>query len=290
MTVQEAAQKLLFQLFHIYEEREARNIADLVMEHVTGWKRIDRILNKQVPVSATMETLLQRYTGELLAHKPVQYVLGETWFYGMKFCVNEHVLIPRPETEELVEWIISDARLQETNPKPRILDIGTGSGCIAIALKKFLADAEVFACDISKEALAVAAGNARLNGIGIHLVECDFLNHIQRNRLGTFDIVVSNPPYIPAAERAGMQLNVVNYEPHVALFVADNNPLVFYDAISGFSRANLLEGGLVYMEINERLGGPVEELLKSKDFEVSLKKDLQGKDRMVKAYQVRKDR
>src|SRR3954463_16758567 len=158
MTIQQGRQQLLFQLFHIYEEREARNIADMVMEHLTEWRKIDRVVNKEVPLSAVQEQKLQQYITELLDHKPVQYVLQEAWFAGMKLYVNEQVLIPRPETEELVSWLISDLRLPI--PDLKIIDIGTGSGCIPVVLKKQVGEATVYACDISERALEVARKNA----------------------------------------------------------------------------------------------------------------------------------
>jgi release factor glutamine methyltransferase len=284
MTLQEAAQQLLFQLFHIYEEREARNIAELVMENITGWKRIDRIMNKQVALSPGMENLLQRYTKELLDHKPLQYVIGEAWFYGMKFYVDEHVLIPRPETEELVEWLVTDMDKRSNQTKQhKILDIGTGSGCIAVALKRCAATADVSACDISTEALEVASRNALSNGTSVHFVACNFLDPAARNRLGKFDMLVSNPPYIPVKDQGTMQLNVLNYEPHPALFVENNDPLLFYHAIAEFSTSGLAEDGAIYVEIHELMGNQVAELFGQKGFAVSVKKDMEGKERMVKA-------
>lgn len=332
MTVQQSTQQLLFSLFHIYEEREARNIADLVMENVTGWKRIDRIINKQVPVSKHIEILLAGYTQDLLRHKPVQYVLHEAWFYEMKFFVDEHVLIPRPETEELVRWVVGEVRSsvfkvqsseagvqsresedgsqemsagaglepaqtgsgtwsvalgahqnQEANPIT-ILDIGTGSGCIAIALKKKLPGARVYACDVSKKALEVAAGNAGANQTHVAFVSCDFLDCAERNALPLTDIIISNPPYVPCSDMETMQQHVTGYEPHLALFVADNDPLLFYKEIAGFAQTHLTDSGQIFVELHENMGIAVSEVFRLSGFKnIELRQDMQGKNRMLKA-------
>lgn len=318
MTVQQLTQQLLFSLFHIYEEREARNIADLVMESVTGWKRIDRIINKQVPVSKEMEILLAGYTQDLLRHKPVQYVLHEAWFYDMKFYVDEHVLIPRPETEELVRWVVEGVRSQElavgvglapalSEPGDssrkagfgtsvleahqnhqvnhiNILDIGTGSGCIAIALKKRLPAGRVYSCDVSKKALEVAAGNATANETQVAFLLCDFLNCAERNALPLTDIIVSNPPYIPHREMETMRQHVISYEPHLALFVTDNDPFLFYKEIAAFAKTHLMEKGQIFVEVHEDMGNAVSEVFRISGFEdLELRQDMQGKNRMLKA-------
>ncbi|MEJ7767219.1 MAG: peptide chain release factor N(5)-glutamine methyltransferase [Chitinophagaceae bacterium] len=283
MTVQTASKQLLFQLFELYEEREARNIADLVMENITEWKRIDRIINKEVTLSVEKERLLSRYTNELLANKPVQYVLLEAWFYGMKFYVDENVLIPRPETEELVEWVLTEGA-KNTPVKPRILDLGTGSGCIAVALKKKWIDAKVFACDVSKKALEVAANNATLNNTPIDFILCDFLDEQQRNSLPAVDIITSNPPYVPFQDKKAMRLNVLNYEPPLALFVEDDDPLLFYRLMVKFCQTRHKEKIMLFVEIHEGSGKEVTELFELSGFaDIELKKDLQGRDRMVRA-------
>jgi release factor glutamine methyltransferase len=285
MTIQQASQRLLFQLYHIYEEREARNIADLVMENITEWTRIDRVMNKEVPLSPPKEQLLQQYVSELMEHKPVQYVLKEAWFAGMKLYVDASVLIPRPETEELVNWITTDLRSPITDIK--LIDIGTGSGCIPIALKKKLPDATIHACDISEEALAVAAKNAADQQADIRLTICDFLNKEERNGLPDVDVIVSNPPYIPANEKSLVPENVTRYEPHTALFVSDDDPLQFYMAIADFAKYRLSRNGSVYVEIHEDLCVAVRELFSKKGFKkIEVKKDMQGKNRMVKASQL----
>ena len=280
MTIHDASRALLFQLLHLYEESEAANIADWVMEFVTGWKKVDRVFNKTVPLSGQQQQLLEQLTKQLLEHTPVQYVLHEAWFYKMKLYVDENVLIPRPETEELVQWIITD---QVNNSTVSILDIGTGSGCIPIALKKELPAAQVHACDISTAALEVANRNASEQHTSIQFHQLNFLSGAERRSLPSFNIIVSNPPYIPQKDKAAMSKVVLDYEPHLALFVDDDNALVFYEAIADFSCEHLHRQGSVYMEIHESLGKEVLQLFSEKGFtNISLRKDMQGKDRMVK--------
>ncbi|HEY4875686.1 MAG TPA: peptide chain release factor N(5)-glutamine methyltransferase [Puia sp.] len=295
MTIQEAQQKLLFQLYYIYDNSEAAAITNLVMENLVGWEKIDRIINKNLPLSMPHEELFEKYLQELSAHKPVQYVLHETWFCNMKFFVDENVLIPRPETEELVDWIVSEVRIQKSevgsnskletqNSKLTILDIGAGSGCIPIALKKKLSDINVYSCDISEKALEVAKRNALSNNADINFLQLDFLNKEQRDELPSCNIVVSNPPYIPLNEKTTIPANVVNFEPHIALFVNDNDPLFFYRAIADFALEKLLPDGIVYAELHEDLFLNVKKLFLQKGFQdVTIKKDLLGKHRMLKA-------
>lgn len=284
MTLQLAYLQLLAQLYEIYDKREAANIADWVIEHVTGQRKIERIVYKDLPVSAGQQQTLQAITDQLLQHKPVQYVLGEAWFYNMKMYVNENVLIPRPETEELVEWIVKEEiRNLKFKIQNFILDIGTGSGCIAIALKKLIEDAAVYAIDVSEAALEVAQQNATQQHVEINFLRLDFLDKSKREQLPTFNIIVSNPPYITKSEEQKMAVNVLKYEPHLALFVPDENVLKFYIAIAAFSKKHLKENGSIFVEINEALGQEVVDLFKTNGFKnVMLKKDLQGKDRMVK--------
>ncbi|MBO9201235.1 MULTISPECIES: peptide chain release factor N(5)-glutamine methyltransferase [Niastella] len=303
MTVYEAQQQLQKALIELYDDREAANISDWVMEHVTGMRKIDRIMHKQSILAPDQAARLLEYTRELLTHKPVQYVLHEAWFCGMPFYVDEQVLIPRPETEELVEWVVENAgqkaegrgqreegnrqwamgnnSLQATSL--RILDIGTGSGCIPVSLKKKLPRAEVFACDVSEGALAVAARNAAAQQTPIHFLQADFLNADTWPSLPMADIIVSNPPYIPQSDKNTMLQNVLAYEPHLALFVPDNDALVFYEAIARFAKDKLISGGSVFVEIHEDLGLKTKELFENNGFKAEVKKDFQGKDRMVKA-------
>ena len=288
MDLQQAQQELLSRLHLLYDDREAATITDWVMEKITGWKKIDRIIHKTFPLSEDGLELFQRYTRELEKHRPVQYVLQEAWFAGMKFYVDERVLIPRPETEELVEWVVEEAashKQQAILPGgSTILDVGTGSGCIAIALKRQLSDAHVYACDLSGQALVIAEGNAAANRANIHFRQLDFLDMGEWATLPPVQILVSNPPYIPIREKASMAPHVVNFEPHLALFVEDQDPLIFYRALADFAKKKLLPGGQVFTEIHEGLGMQVVELFQEADFHpIILKKDMQGKDRMVKA-------
>jgi release factor glutamine methyltransferase len=254
------------------------------MESLTGWKKIDRVLNKQLPLLPDTISLLEKYTAELLEHRPVQYVLNESWFYGLKFFVNEHVLIPRPETEELVEWIIKAESIANRETPLQIIDIGTGSGCIPVSLKKNIRSANVFAVDISEDALQTAKKNADANDTVIHFTRQDFLDKSKWGLLPKTDIIVSNPPYISINEKSAMAKNVVEYEPGLALFVNDNDPLIFYKGIADFAETNLNKGGSVFLEIHESAGDSVVKIFLEKGYsEVILKKDMQGKDRMVRA-------
>lgn len=231
----------------------------------------------------------------LKREQPIQYILGETEFYGLPFKVNEHVLIPRPETEELVEWVISEFKNKiqichterSRSAAFRILDIGTGSGCIAIALAKNLPNAKVYALDVSKEALKIAKQNAELNHVEIEFIEADILTCRDTELVSAshkFDIIVSNPPYIRTEEKLQMKNNVLNNEPHLALFVNDENPLLFYEAISSFATHKLNPNGMLFFEINEYLGNDMIRLLNRNEFKnIELKQDMFKKDRMIKA-------
>ena len=282
MTITEGYHYISRELLSIYDQREAENIAILMIENITGFKKLDRVINKATQLTSSQEVILHQYTALLLQHQPVQYVLHEAWFYGMKLYVDEHVLIPRPETEELVEWMLKDA---ETNKQPiNILDIGTGSGCIPIALKKNMPAAEVWAVDINNEALLVAQRNADTQQTSITFQQADILNKPYPSVLPTFDVIVSNPPYIPLSDKTAMHPNVLQHEPHLALFVANEDPLLFYNAIVDFAQSHLNPGGSLYFEIHEAMGEEVKQQLTQKGFiNVQVKKDMQGKDRMVKA-------
>ena len=280
MTLQSAQQQLQIQLKTVYEEREAANITDWVMEHITGKKRIDRLLDKQLLLPEEQQNNLLKITTELLTNRPVQYVLGEAWFAGMKLYVNESVLIPRPETEELVEWIEEVWSLEFGVWS--LLDIGTGSGCIPIAVKKKMIEVSVTSVDVSKEALQVAKQNADTLGADIDFLGFDFLNEALWDSLPVFDVIVSNPPYIKQSEEKNMAKNVLNFEPLIALFVPDEDALLFYRKISAFAKSHLTRKGMIFLEINEVLGKEVVALFENDGYVVELKKDLQGKDRMVR--------
>ncbi|MBI4931899.1 MAG: peptide chain release factor N(5)-glutamine methyltransferase [Bacteroidetes bacterium] len=252
------------------------------MNEYLGFTRRHLQLKANQSLGAKETERFKTILSQLKNHKPIQYILGHTEFYGLKIRVNKHVLIPRPETEELVEEIIenTDDKKLELN----ILDIGTGSGCIAIALKKNLPESTVSAIDISDEALLVAKENSILNHTLINFLQADILgvNNTSTHQLNNFDIIVSNPPYIRISEKEKMSNNVLGYEPHLALFVNDNDPLIFYTAIVDFALQNLSPDGKLYFEINEALGGEVKKLLEGKGFKnVKVKKDMSGKDRLA---------
>jgi release factor glutamine methyltransferase len=281
MTVNEARKEIVKATTHIYDKDEANNVAELLIESITKLPRSERIIKRSESLSTSQNQLLQSSISRLQQHEPIQYIINESWFAGMKFYVDRNVLIPRPETEELVEWVVSEVKSQRS--KIKILDVGTGSGCIAIALKKKLPDIEMWACDVSDEALNVA----RLNGDTLHatidFVPLNFLDAHQRKQLPVVDVIVSNPPYVPKNETREMKKNVVEYEPTTALFVPDNDPMIFYKAIAEFGRERLNKGGSIYAEIHENYGQQIKDLFLSKGYQtIQLKKDLQGKDRMIK--------
>ena len=281
MTLQSAQQQLQIQLKTLYEEREAATITDWVMEHITGKKRIERLLDKQLLLTDEQQTRLLQIKTELITHRPVQYVLGESWFAGMKLYVNESVLIPRPETEELIEWAaesIQNSKFKIQN----ILDIGTGSGCIPIAVKKKIPGVSVSSIDVSLEALQVAKQNAEILDTDIAFLHIDFLNESAWNQLPVFDVIVSNPPYIKQSEEKNMAKNVLAFEPLIALFVPDKDALLFYRKIAAFAKSHLNKKGMIFLEINETFGKEVVALFEKDGYVVELRKDLQGKDRMVK--------
>ena len=274
----------------LHGQREATLIADWVMEKLSGRRRLERLLIKTEPLPPGTLAAYRRYKDELLLHRPVQYVLGESWFAGMKFFVDERVLIPRPETEEVVEWIAKELSGELSGS---LLDIGTGSGCIAITLARKLPLLTVHAADISADALDVARLNANqpgappyTNGLPTLPIfhRLDFLDRTQWDSLPPLRWLVSNPPYIPRHEGSTMDPHVVGSEPALALFVPDEDALVFYRALGEFARRRLQTDGALYVEIHEARGPAVRELLlQSGATEVILRKDLQGKDRMIKA-------
>ncbi|HEV3325314.1 MAG TPA: peptide chain release factor N(5)-glutamine methyltransferase [Puia sp.] len=292
MNLQRAQTQLAIQLTPLYGSREAGLIADWVMEKLTGLKRIDRLVHTSEPLSAPILEQYENYRDQLLAHRPVQYVLHESWFAGWKFYVDENVLIPRPETEELVEWTAQTiASASQTGaadtPSPSqtgaLLDVGTGSGCIAIALAKKLPSLSIHACDVSSEALGVAQRNATQLNADIRFHQLDFLDPRQWTDLPPIRWLVSNPPYIPLSERSAMAPHVTGAEPSLALFVPDADPLVFYRALSEFARQKLLPGGNIFVEIHEDLASAAVDLFKTAGFQkVILRKDMQGRDRMIR--------
>jgi release factor glutamine methyltransferase len=282
MTWQEQYQHLRESLAAVHEASEAEVMAAMVVEYV-GKKKMQQI--KQDIITADEKQEIDRILQQLLTHRPLQYVLNEAWFYGMKFEVNETVLIPRPETEELADWIIKEVRsgALTTHHSPlTILDIGTGSGCIPIAIKKNLQETEVSAIDVCSEALHTAITNAVNNETEINFELLDFLDESKWNQLNKYDIIVSNPPYIKTTEATSMSKHVLEFEPHKALFVPDEDALLFYRKIADFALHHLQPNGAVYVEINQQLGQETVELFQQKGFTVELKNDISGNERMIK--------
>ena len=268
----------------VYDKNEIDSFFFILSEHYYNVSRIQLAINPNCTID-NQENILNALE-YLKQEQPIQYIIGKTEFYGLPFRVNKNVLIPRPETEELVEWVISKYKIQ--NSEFRILDIGTGSGCIAISLAKNLPNAKVYALDVSEEALKIAKQNAKLNNVNVEFLKEDILNYEESIfRDLKFDVIVSNPPYVREQEKVMMKSNVLNNEPHLALFVKDNNPLEFYDAITVFSTLNLKKGGMLFFEINEFLGDDMIHLLRSHNFsQIELKQDIFKKDRMIKGSKI----
>jgi release factor glutamine methyltransferase len=286
-TVKDVSTTFSTTLSGIYDTKEIDSLCMIVLADITGTSsaRIKAFPELEIPTVQAEKIghmLIRLKTGE-----PVQYILGHTEFYGLPFKVNPSVLIPRPETEELVEWTISSWQFSVGSWQPpyNILDIGTGSGCIAISLKKNLPDAAVLAIDISTEALKTAKENAALNNADINFIEADILNLTQHSLLNTrYSVIISNPPYVTLEDKKQMHSNVTDFEPHTALFVPENDPLIFYKAIADFAAAHLEKEGLLFFEINESYGEQTVKLLNDKLFKnIELRKDMSGRSRMIKA-------
>jgi release factor glutamine methyltransferase len=266
-----------------YDANEAAAISHTFMEYLTGLGKLDRLDKKDERLTPHQQEVYENKTKELAAGKPVQYVTGTAWFMGREFYVNEHVLIPRPETEELVEWIVEGVKNQKLNIK-NILDIGTGSGCIPISLKLAVPEAEVTTCDVSADALATAKVNAGKLGAEVALLKLDFLDTAGHNKLGMYDVIVSNPPYIPAAEQERLDRNVRDFEPGIALFVPDDDALVFYRAIADFGKTHLSRNGCIYCELDAAHAEDCKILFEQMGYnDVQIKKDMHGNWRMLKA-------
>ena len=283
MTIHEAIQTTVASIGTLYEPREANNIAVLLLESITGYSKMDQFLHRNEPIPDAGLLLFQDAITRLSKGEPIQYVMGKTWFMDLDLKVNEHTLIPRPETEELVEKI-SQYTISLKLEQIHILDIGTGSGCIGIALAKKHPQAKITCIDISHGALLIAAENASSNGVSIHCKQVNILNPNEWQALGEFNIIVSNPPYITQKEASTMHTNVLSYEPHTALFVEDNDPLIFYKSIREFALSHLIQKGALFFEINEHLGAETLAIFET-DFRTELHQDMQGKNRMISAYQ-----
>ncbi|MBA3987052.1 MAG: peptide chain release factor N(5)-glutamine methyltransferase [Flavobacteriales bacterium] len=266
------------QLLSLYPQEEITSFFGILCAHYLKTDRMEMALAPKKVLHPKEEQQLENALEKLKKQIPIQYITGETEFYGLPFLVNPAVLIPRPETEELVDWIWKKHQSENIH----ILDIGTGSGCIAISLAKNLPGTFVTALDVSKEAIATAKTNAKLNDVEIAFLQEDILNI--KILEGKWDVIVSNPPYIKDGEKKQMSNNVLEYEPHLALFVPDVNPLLFYKKIAQLAKNHLKDSGVLYFEINEALGKEVISMLEKEGFQnMELRKDLYGKDRMVSA-------
>lgn len=269
------------ELLPIYDAGEAESFFYLILEEKHQLKRIDLALNPDLTFSNEEMQLWNSILEQLKQEIAIQYLLGKTSFYGLEFEVNENVLIPRPETEELVDWIINSNSKIERLKDLKILDIGTGSGCIAISLAKNIPNAQVFAIDVSAKALATAQKNAEINAVNVTFIEKNILETEDLEQ--QFDIIVSNPPYVRELEKQEIKKNVLDNEPHLALFVDDNDALVFYRKIAELAQKNGSPNGQLFFEINQYLGKEMLELLEKMNFKnIELRKDIYGNDRMMK--------
>ncbi|MFK7747019.1 MAG: peptide chain release factor N(5)-glutamine methyltransferase [Kordia sp.] len=275
------------ELDEMYGKDEVNSFFFMLTEAYFGLERFALALDPDFVITKAQETPMFSALSELKLEKPIQHIVGKAHFYGLEFLVNEHTLIPRPETEELVQWILDAEKNNTATETLRILDIGTGSGCIAIALQKNLPNTKVYAMDISENALQVARKNATSNDVSVEFIQADVLPLEDLNVFGEdelkFDIIVSNPPYVRNVEKAEMRKNVLEFEPDSALFVEDDDPLIFYDKIANLAKANLITNGSLYFEINQYLGKEMIDLLEEKQFQnIELKQDIFGVDRMTK--------
>ena len=282
MKIKQYRTQFIQELSPFYDAYEAESFFYLILENKHRLRQIDLALNHELTFSKSDFVIWDSILEKLKKEVPIQYLLGKTHFYGLEFDVNENVLIPRPETEELVEWIINENLNTDKTQKLKILDIGTGSGCIAISLAKNLPNADVYAIDISKKALETAKWNALNNKVNVTFMYKDILE-LEALKCN-FNIIVSNPPYVRNLEKAEIKKNVLDYEPHLALFVDDNDALVFYRKIALLAQKNLLEKGQLYFEINQYLGKEMADLLEEMNFKnIDLRKDIYDNDRMIKA-------
>ncbi|MFQ6602071.1 peptide chain release factor N(5)-glutamine methyltransferase [Flavobacterium sp. C3NV] len=280
MRIKQYRTQFIKELSPFYDAYEAESFFYLILEDKHKLRQIDLALNHELTFSESDFAVWDLLLAQLKKEVPIQYLLGKTNFYGLDFEVNENVLIPRPETEELVEWIVNENSKVDKAKTIKILDIGTGSGCIAISLAKNIPNAQVYAMDVSKKAIETAKRNAVNNKTDVTFILQDVLNAEELKC--NFDIIVSNPPYVRNLEKEEIKKNVLDYEPHLALFVEDNDALVFYRKIAALAQNNLLENGQLYFEINQYLGCEMKDLLEKMNFEnIELRKDIYDNDRMI---------
>jgi len=280
-TVSHIVNRIKINLANLYPDNEIQSFIYLIFEYLLNYTKIDIHINSNKTISRRTEKRIDEIINDLKKYKPVQYIFGKSEFYGLHFRVSPDVLIPRQETEELVDWIIKDAR----GNKSKILDIGTGCGCIAVALAKVMAHSVIDAMDASAKAIKLAKYNALMNEVAVNFTLYDIMKNDMEKISTDYDIIASNPPYIRESEKSALPKNVLNYEPRESLFVPDDDPLIFYRVIAEFGVHALKGGGRVYFEVNEALANEVVEELARHDYKkIEIKKDIAGKDRMVKAY------
>lgn len=271
------------QLQHLYDADEIKSMLTIVAYEVLGLSRVDLVLKDNESLSEAQIVQLNNVLSQLQQEIPIQYIFEKAYFYGYEFKVSPATLIPRRETEELVEWVLSEMNRQPEK-KWRVLDIGTGTGCIPISIKKEFPLAEIFAMDISTGALKIAKENAEKLNASVIFIEQNILSTTQ---LDSYDIIISNPPYVRNLEKAEIKKNVLAYEPHLALFVEDNDPLIFYRKITQLAQKSLTENGLLFFEINQYLGEEMQQMVSEYFKIIELRKDLQGNDRMMKCSVIR---
>lgn len=280
MLLKDYRSQFIQELTAIFDEKEIESFFYITLEAFHQLKRVDLVLNPHFELDTVQLLQWETVLSQLKEHKPIQYILGETEFFGLPFYVNENTLIPRPETEELVDWILSNNQTTKLTNPFNILDIGTGSGCIAISLAKNLPNATVYAIDVSEKALAIAQKNAERNEVDVVFLHRNILE--MENLEEQFDIIVSNPPYVRNLEKEEIHKNVLDYEPHLALFVEDDDALVFYRKITELAVKNLSKNGQLYFEINQYLGAGMLSLLQKYNFKnIELRQDIYGNDRMT---------
>ena len=278
MTIKEIQQQYLAALNEIYGTGEAKAITKMIFESIGNFARQDLIVNRNKEIDSETEVNLKSALDRLLQHEPIQYIIGKAWFYNLQFTVNKGVLIPRPETEELVLEAIN---FLKKHSNKNVLDIGTGSGCIPISIKKNVLEANITSLDVSNDALQIALQNAADNEVEINFLNLDFLEEKNYETLQKFDVIISNPPYIPENEKNTLDKNVTIYEPHLALFVPQNDPLLFYKKILIFAEGHLEKDGKIFLEIHENFAKETATLFRENNYDVIIKKDMQDKERML---------
>ena len=278
MTLNAIREKYSATLIDIYDRGEAAAITEMIFRHFLEMSGSEFSFKRNEKISTDKITLLETALEKLCCHVPPQYITGEAWFYGLPFMVNEQVLIPRPETEELVQEALGF--LKNSSGK-KVLDIGTGSGCIPVSIKKNIPAAEITSVDISENALTVAKENSQRNNAEINFRQMDFLAEKNWSSLPAFDVIISNPPYIPAEEKSSLDKNVAMHEPHSALFVPQHDPLLFYKKIRLFADEHLTKEGKIFLEVHENFAKETAALFSGKNYIAEIKKDIHGKERIV---------